>query len=101
MSVVSGTVFHADRNGNNVPYTKLHNRPLIAKNGAGKREIDQKMMIWFQNIQNLKEHVIISGSTSFDWSAIIDSRDVANNDSNTLLNPQTSQTSKRRNLAFH
>ena len=73
MSVVSGTVFHADHNGNNVPYTKLHNGPLIAKNAAGKRESDQKMMIWFQNIQNLKEHVIISGSTTLHGSAIIKS----------------------------
>jgi hypothetical protein len=47
LSVVSGTVFEADRNGNIVPYSKLHNKPLIAKNTAGKRESDQKMMIWF------------------------------------------------------
>ena len=33
-----------------------------------------------QNIQNLKEHVIISGSTSLHGSAIISSRDMANND---------------------
>ena len=74
MTVVSGTVFHADRNGNNVPYTELHHRPLIAKNAAGKRESDQKMMIWFQNIQNLKEHFIISGSTTLHGPAIIKKR---------------------------
>ena len=83
MSVFSSRVFHADRNGNVVPYTELHNRPLIAKNTAGKRESDQNIMIWFQNIQNLKEHVIISGSTTLHGSAIIKSRDVANNGFNT------------------
>ena len=83
MSVVSGTVFHADRNGNIVPYTKLHHRPLIAKNTAGKRESDQKIMIWFQNIQNQKEHVIINGSTTLHGYAIKKSQDVANNGFNT------------------
>ena len=55
------------------------------KNAANKRESDEKMMIWFQNSQNLKEHVIISGSISVHGSAIINSRDVANNGCNTPL----------------
>jgi hypothetical protein len=32
-----------------------------------------------KNIQNLKEHVVISGSTTLHGSAIINSRDAANN----------------------
>ena len=46
------------------------------KNAADKSESDEKIMIWFQTSQNLKEHVIISGSTSLHGSAIINSRDV-------------------------
>ena len=31
-----------NRNGNIIPYTKLHNMLLIAKNATGKKECDQK-----------------------------------------------------------
>ena len=55
------------------------------KNAADKRESDETLMIWFQNVQNLEQHVIINGSTSLHVSAIIKSQDVADNNCNTPL----------------
>ena len=53
MSVVSGTVFHTDRNGNIVPYTKLHNRPLMAKKAARKMESDKQKLYGFNTSHKL------------------------------------------------
>lgn len=37
----------------------LHDKQVIAKTAADKKESDQNMITWFQNIQTVKEQVRI------------------------------------------